>query len=88
MNRFVRGIIPIALLAILIQGCNPEDEMTIKNYNLGKPDKFYMPESLLEISGIAFYKGKSDTVYGIQDEQGRLFRLAWGEKKTKQFKIR
>ena len=87
MNRFVSRIIPIALLGILIQGCNPEEEMTVKNYNLGKPDKFYMPESLLEISGIAFYKGKSDTVYGIQDEQGRLFRLAWGEKKQNNAKF-
>jgi DNA-binding beta-propeller fold protein YncE len=46
-----------------------------------------MPESLLEISGIAFYKGESDTVYGIQDEQGRLFRLAWGEKKQNNAKF-
>ncbi|QNK64850.1 SdiA-regulated family protein [Pedobacter sp. PAMC26386] len=40
-----------------------------------------MPESLQEISGIAFYKGKSDTIYSIQDEDGRLFRQAWGKKK-------
>ena len=40
-----------------------------------------MPESLLEVSGITFYKGKKDTVYAIQDEQGRLFRIAWGVKK-------
>ena len=40
-----------------------------------------MPESLLEISGIAFYKGKSDTVYSIQDEDGRLFRQGWMNKK-------
>ncbi|MGZ8550164.1 MAG: SdiA-regulated domain-containing protein, partial [Chitinophagaceae bacterium] len=30
---------------------------------------------------------KSDTVYGIQDEQGRLFRLAWGEKKQNNSKF-
>ncbi|MBN8879441.1 MAG: SdiA-regulated domain-containing protein [Sphingobacteriales bacterium] len=40
-----------------------------------------MPESLLEISGISFYKGNNDTVYAIQDEEGKLFRLAWGNKK-------
>jgi hypothetical protein len=87
MNRFFNHVIFIALLGALVPACNTEAETTIKNYNLGKPEKFYMPESLLEISGIAFYKGESDTVYGIQDEQGRLFRLAWGEKKQNNAKF-
>jgi hypothetical protein len=52
-------------------------------YDLSKPDKFNMPESLLEISGIAFYHDKSDTVYSIQDEDGRVFRQAWDKKKQK-----
>ena len=83
MIFFINKICGAALLIVLILGCanSVKEENTVKNYNLGKPDKFLMPESLLEISGIAFYKGKADTVYGIQDEQGRLFRLAWGEKK-------
>lgn len=54
-----------------------------KGYDLNHPEKFNMPESLLEISGIAFYKDKSDTVYSIQDEDGRLFRQAWMTKKQK-----
>lgn len=54
-----------------------------KGYDLKHPEKFNMPESLLEISGIAFYKGKSDTVYSIQDEDGRLFKQSWGSKKQK-----
>jgi hypothetical protein len=72
-----------ALFIISIFGCksSAKEEKTISSYNLEKPDKFFMPESLLEISGITFYKGKSDTVYAIQDEQGRLFRLPWGVKK-------
>lgn len=83
MICFVNRIITVALLIIPVFSCknSAEKENTIKNYNLGKPDKFLMPESLLEISGITFYKGKSDTIYGIQDEQGRLFRLAWDKKK-------
>lgn len=40
-----------------------------------------MPESLLEISGICFYSNEPDTIYAIQDEQGRVFRVALGEKK-------
>ncbi len=42
-----------------------------------------MPESLLEISGIAFYHDRPDTIYSIQDEDGDLYRQAWGIKKQK-----
>jgi SdiA-regulated len=71
------------VVALLMYGCNlyGKEEKTIKSYQLDEPEKFLMPESLLEISGITFYKGKSDTIYAIQDEQGRLFRLGWGVKK-------
>ncbi len=74
----------MSLSFFLIHACkesDKKDEPTVQNYQIDKPDKFLMPESLLEISGIAFYKGRSDTVYAIQDEQGRLFRLGWGVKK-------
>jgi DNA-binding beta-propeller fold protein YncE len=67
------------LLLVCTLGCGAAEEQdpTPKAYNLNQPDKFSMPESLLEISGIAFNKGKGDTIYAIQDEEGRLFRLAW-----------
>jgi hypothetical protein len=73
----------MALAMVLVPGCTVlgDKEQTIKNYRLDKPERFNMPESLLEISGIALYKGKKDTFYAIQDEQGRLFRIAWGVKK-------
>ena len=77
------------LLAIFACGCkfSRQRRETVKNYRLDKPDKFFMPESLLEVSGITFHKGKKDTVYAIQDEQGRLFRISVGSKKTGQCKI-
>jgi hypothetical protein len=50
-------------------------------YNLSEPEKFNMPESLLEISGIAFNQMHGDTVYSIQDEDGSLFRQKWDDKK-------
>ena len=83
MICFVNKIITVALVIIPALGCknSAEEEDTVKNYSLGKPEKFFMPESLLEISGITFYKGEDDTIYAIQDEQGRLFRLARDEKK-------
>ena len=79
----VNKIIGVILFIISVFGCAQVDKEqdAIRDYHLGAPEKFLMPESLLEVSGITFYKGNSDTVYGIQDEQGRLFRLAWGEKK-------
>ncbi len=40
-----------------------------------------MPESLHEISGISFHRQNNDTVYAIQDEDGKLFKLAWHKKK-------
>ncbi len=60
------------------------------HYNLNHPQVFAMPESLNEISGIAFLNGNADTVYAEQDEDGKLFRIAlksndvietkWGKK--------
>lgn len=51
-------------------------------YNLDAPQKIIMPESLLEISGISFNKGNSDTLYAQQDEQGRLFYLKPGDQRA------
>ncbi|HVY76711.1 MAG TPA: SdiA-regulated domain-containing protein [Puia sp.] len=70
------------LLSVLQSGCSSaQNQQPLKEYALDKPEKFFMPESLLEISGIAFYRGNPDTVYAIQDEEGKLFRLRWMEKK-------
>ncbi len=67
---------------------NPKNKYTSpEGYDFSKPDKFTMPSSLLEISGIAFYKNNSDTVYSIQDEDGKLFRQGWDVKKQKNMKF-
>jgi len=84
MNCTVKNIWASALILLCAgSGCSNshENEQTLKSYNLESPEKFFMPESLFEISGIAFNKGNSDTVYAIQDEEGRLFRLGYGVKK-------
>ena len=67
----------------MLLACNNKSihKNALTSYDLSKPEKFSMPESLLEISGIAFNKGNPDTVYAIQDEEGRLFKLAWNNKK-------
>jgi len=77
------------LLLTTGSGCtmiNPEQKI-VEGYNLSKPEKFRVPESLLEISGIAFHNGDPGKVYAIQDEQGRLFWLTWGVKKQQHVKF-
>ncbi|WP_138483832.1 SdiA-regulated domain-containing protein [Dyadobacter bucti] len=66
-----------------LSGCNSlqKEHVDYKDYDLEKPEEFNMPESLFEISGIAFKKGNSDTVYAVQDEDGKLFRLGYGVNK-------
>lgn len=60
----------------------PQNRFTSpKGYDLNKPEKFNMPSSLLEISGIAFHQGDSKIIYSVQDEDGKLFKQQWGVKK-------
>ncbi|WP_432713147.1 SdiA-regulated family protein [Pedobacter sp.] len=81
-------LLPVILLMLAL-ACKPAiDKYTSPpGYNLKKPEKFNMPESLLEISGIAFHQGKSDTVYSVQDENGRIFKQIWGQKKQTSLKF-
>lgn len=50
------------------------------SYDLNTPEKFYMPDELLEISGITFSKDTGDTLYAEQDEEGKLFHFKLGDK--------
>lgn len=77
-------IVFTCLAFVLLTACKQKakKELLLNGYNLSAPEKFFMPESLLEISGIAFYKGNNDTVYAVQDESGKVFRIAWNIKKT------
>lgn len=71
----------IVLGVLLACKASVKDFTSPKGYDLNHPEKFNMPESLLEISGIAFHRDKGDTIYSIQDEDGRLFRQGWHNKK-------
>jgi len=76
-------------MMLLLEACSSAEtkDASPKEYDLEKPERFAMPESLLEISGISFDKGNNDTIYAIQDEEGKLFRLAWGNKKQSHVKF-
>ena len=50
-------------------------------YDLHAPVKFIMSESLREISGITFLHDNSDTMYAIEDEDGKLFYFHLGDGK-------
>lgn len=77
-------LIYILLLAIML-ACKPSAAPTPANprgYKLEAPEKFSMPDNLLEISGIAFNNYDASRVYSVQDEEGRLFSQQWGIKKA------
>jgi uncharacterized protein YjiK len=89
MSKTIQSLATALLFVATLPGCAPADKPkdTYSEYDLHKPDKFNMPESLFEISGITFNKGNSDTVYAIQDEHGKVFRLAWDVKVQKHTKF-
>ncbi|MCE7064215.1 SdiA-regulated domain-containing protein [Dyadobacter sp. CY326] len=79
MATFLQQLSLLALMGISLGGCDStkKEKAVHKDYDLSDPDKFNMPESLFEISGIAFNQQSADTVYAVQDEDGRLYRLGW-----------
>jgi uncharacterized protein YjiK len=84
------GLISLTLFVLLgAMACkNTKNKYTSPaGYDFLKPDKFTMPSSLLEISGVAFHDMNSDSVYTIQDEDGKLFRQQWDVKKQKNMKF-
>lgn len=88
MNYKWIWLLPFTLILVFF-ACKPADDKytSPKGYDFQNPEKFSMPESLLEISGIAFNQGRADTIYSVQDEDGRLFSQAWGVKKQHSLKF-
>jgi len=56
-------------------------------YKLDKPEKYEMPASMLEISGITFKDGNSNMLYAEQDEEGKVFYLKPGDTKAQHTKF-
>jgi hypothetical protein len=79
----------IVLMAVMVTtACSQKRQFdNPPGYDINAPQKIVMPISLEEISGIAFYKGNSDTVYAQEDESGKLYFLRPGDKKTSNFKF-
>jgi hypothetical protein len=74
-----RHFILAVLICIAACGGRTKALTSTSHYDLSKPEKMVLPESLHEISGIAF-SNQSDTIYAEQDEQGRIFHFNWKDK--------
>ncbi|MFI5128973.1 MAG: SdiA-regulated domain-containing protein [Chitinophagales bacterium] len=77
----------IALLILLSCMGKKKDFRSPAGYDLTKPDKFYVPEALDEVSGICFFNGNNDTLYAEQDEEGKVYYLHLGDKKARHVKF-
>jgi uncharacterized protein YjiK len=70
----------IAFIAILFFSCSSSGKKkentgnTNKQYDLQNPYIIKLPESLAEISGIAYYP-KDSSVFAIEDEDGMLYKI-------------
>ena len=73
------------ILILISSSCKPHPEVKSSpaGYNLQQPEKISLSESLLEVSGIAFRNGDPDTVFAVQDEDGRVFSIAMDSKEQK-----
>jgi SdiA-regulated len=70
----IKLISSLIFVSIFYNGCKQPPKIEgFASYDLASPAILKMPSGLNEISGIAFNKGKPDTIYAEQDEEGRLF---------------
>lgn len=76
-----RLLIFVALYFILpaSSGCQPANYDSPPAYNMAQPKTFILGESLHEISGISFLGQNMDTLYAIEDENGKLFYFHLGD---------
>jgi len=79
MNR--SKAISLLLPALAFTACAQKKHLytSPEGYTFNNPVIYNMPDALLEVSGIAFHDGKSDTIYAEQDEEGKIFYFRPGE---------
>lgn len=71
MNRLM--IFVLSLMAFSACSQTEEKFESPAGYDFNHPIVYKMPEELMEISGIAFAPATKDTMYAIQDEEGKIF---------------
>lgn len=83
-----KALVPIFCLITATACSQTEKQKPVESppgYNFNSPVTYKMPEDLFEISGISFQPGRKDTMYAIQDEEGKFFYWKNGEPKTLAF---
>ena len=75
---FTQQCVYVSFIAFLFFSCNSTDKKYSQNnneqYDLQNPYVIKLPESLAEISGIAYY-AKDTSVFAIEDEHGLLYKI-------------
>jgi uncharacterized protein YjiK len=73
----VKMMLALVFIFFVCNACMQQGrQVIVDGYDFSKPETMKMPAGLNEISGIAFNKGNPDTVFAIQDEEGRLFSFS------------
>lgn len=81
-------VLIIPLVSWLVGCSQPPDPYTSpKGYNLKAPEKWLLPGSLNEVSGIAFNNGDPGLLYTQQDEDGNIYYLKPGDDKASKSKF-
>lgn len=83
-----KHILCTVCIFLILLACNQRGKSYTSpaGYNLNEPEKFFMPSSLHEISGICFYNN-SDTMYAIQDEKGNVYYSVLNDNEWKHTKF-
>lgn len=81
-SMFIRSTLIISGIITAFSCTNAQTYTSPKGYDLTKPTRFNMPDKLREISGIAFYHGKPDSLYAEEDETGRVYYFRLGDKQV------
>lgn len=83
MNRVISFCLILSLVFI---SCNQDrtDYPGPPEYDLKKPFQYKLPLELDEISGVAFY-AKDSSIFAINDEKGRLYKIGIGPGKQIDF---
>src|SRR5690606_12972606 len=63
-SYLIIGAIWLLVLGGSCQSKNDEPFIT-QGYDLGNPEKIFMPDILLEVSGISFYPGNDDSIWAV-----------------------
>jgi uncharacterized protein YjiK len=84
-NRFKFYFPFFVCTLITVSSCESQQKRfsSPPGYDLARPNIYKMPGELNEISGIAFPRGNSDTLYAEQDESGKVFHFKLGSDRIK-----